>query len=267
MENEINNPKEKNEKNIIIVASGKGGVGKTWFSISVALTLRKSLEKILIFDGDLGLANVDIQLNLTPKRDLLNFLHEECSFKDAITTYEEGGIDILTGRSGSGILSSIPSDKRKIIKDNLLEISKSYDAVIIDLGAGIDDIVKDLSQIGQNCFVITTDEPTSMTDAYALIKVLHKQSPHIKIHIVINRADTEKEGLKTFQTLCKVCESFLKFTPKLGGIIKYDKKVRDAIRHQKPIISYAPKSSSSKDISDVSYNVMQTISDDLFSES
>jgi flagellar biosynthesis protein FlhG len=256
---------EINAKNIVVVASGKGGVGKTWFSISLALTLRKSLEKVLIFDGDLGLANVDIQLNLTPKRDLVNFLHEECSFKEAITSYESGGIDVLTGRSGSDVLASIPADKRKIIKDNLIEVAKSYDIVIIDLGAGIDGIVKDLCQVGENCFIITTDEPTSMTDAYALIKVLSKKSPHIKIHIVVNRADSEKEGIKTFQTLCKVCESFLKFTPKLGGIVRYDKKVRDAIRHQEPIITYAPRANSTKDISDVAYNVTQAISEDLFS--
>jgi flagellar biosynthesis protein FlhG len=249
--------------NIFIVASGKGGVGKTWFSISLALTLRRSFPRILIFDGDLGLANVDIQLNLTPKKDLVNFLHEECTFKEAITRHEEGGIDVLTGRSGSDILSSLSPEQRGCLKSNLLQLSSSYDFIVVDLGAGIDDIVKDLSQIGANCFVITTDEPTSMTDAYALIKVLAKHAPHVNIHIVVNRADSEKEGMRTFQTLSKVCENFLKKTPHFGGVIRYDKKVRDAIRHQQPVTTFAPKSNASRDINDVAYKVSQITAKEL----
>lgn len=237
-------------KNILIVASGKGGVGKTWFAISLAHALAKRNRKVLIFDGDLGLANVDIQLGLTPQKDVVHFLQGACSLQDAITTYEN--IDILTGRSGSGALANLDPVRRTFLKQNLLILAKKYDILIVDLGAGIDQTVQSLTNIGKHCFVITTDEPTAMTDAYAFIKVVQQNlSTNINLHVVVNKAENEKEGMKTYQTLAKVCENFLKKVPNFGGIIRNDPRVRDSIRNQTSIFQRFPNSFAAQDIEQI----------------
>ena len=123
--------------NIIAVASGKGGVGKTWFSITLSHALAKAGKKVLLLDGDLALANVDIQLGVMPKRDLNDVVRGRMGLDKIIHRYEEGGFDIIAGRSGHALLSSLPAQHLTLLRDQLLEVAENYDAVIIDLGAGI----------------------------------------------------------------------------------------------------------------------------------
>src|SRR3989338_2593090 len=135
--------KQKALNNVVVVASGKGGVGKTWFSVTLAHALSQLDKKVLIFDGDIGLANVDIQLGLTPQYDLVNFLQGTCSMEQAIINYSQK-VHIFAGRSGSGALSNLDPLKKAVLKQTICQLSSHYDVLIIDLGAGIDTMLQEM---------------------------------------------------------------------------------------------------------------------------
>lgn len=242
--------------NIVAVASGKGGVGKTWLSITLAHHIARSGRRVLLFDGDIGLANIDVQLGLTPKIDLSAVFAEKARLADAIMPYENEGFDIIAGRSGSGSFGLLSGPRLEAVKLELLELSKQYDLVILDLGAGVEQHVRSLSAIAARCLVVLTDEPTSMTDAYAFIKLTAAKRPMPEIQIVVNQATTQKEGERTYAAINKACTNFLKFSPPLAGIIRRDPKVKDAIRSQKPIIIKSPGATAATDTAALSVKLM-----------
>ena len=235
-------------RNVMAVASGKGGVGKTWFSITLAHALSRSGRKVLLFDGDLGLANVDIQLGLMPKTDLGSVVAGRMTLNQACVPYTEGGFDILAGRSGSGTLANIPLSRLQMLGDDLVMLSNSYDKVIVDLGAGVEKTTRNFAAQAGTILVVTTDEPTSLTDAYAFIKVTHMERPGTDMRIVVNMANSTREGERIYNTLLKACEGFLKISPPLAGVIRRDLKVREAIRNQTPILIRSPNSEAAADV-------------------
>jgi len=245
------------KNNILAIASGKGGVGKTWLSVTLAHLFARAGRHVLLFDGDIGLANVDVQLGLTPQRDLNSALSGRHSLEEAITRYEEGGFDIIAGRSGSTSLASLPMEKLHAIATQLADIQKNYDHVLIDLGAGIEQNVQYLAALASRCLVVVTDEPTSLTDAYAFIKIaqMGKNSP--EIGVVINQAATQKEGEGTYSAINKACMNFLNMSPALMGIIRRDNKVKDSIRSQKSLLIKAPHSTAATDAAALSIKLMQ----------
>jgi len=237
-----------NGQNMIAIASGKGGVGKTWFAITLAHALARQKERTLLFDGDLGLANLDIQLGLMPKHDLGSVIAGRLTLNQAVLTYEEGNFDIVAGRSGSGGLANIPASRLQILGDDLNLLAAAYDKVIIDLGAGVERTVRQLTQSVGTCIVVATDEPTSLTDAYAFIKVTHMERSGADIRIVINMANSTREGERTYNTLLKACEGFLKISPPLLGVIRRDNKVREAIKSQSSILTRFPNTEAANDV-------------------
>ena len=234
-------------RNMIAVASGKGGVGKTWLSISLAHALSKQGKKILLFDGDLGLANVDIQLGLVTQYDLSSVITGKIPMTQAVCR-SDLGFDVIAGRSGSGSLANIPISRLQMIFDDLQLLCTQYDKVIIDLGAGIEKAVRLFAQNAGTLLVVCTDEPTSLTDAYAFIKVIHTQNPQVDIQIVVNAVASVKEGERTYATLLKACQGFLKISPALLGIVRRDTHVRDAIRTQTSVLQAFPTCDASTDI-------------------
>lgn len=237
--------------NIIAVASGKGGVGKTFFSISLAHAFANMGKKVLLFDGDLGLANVDVQLGLMPKRDLNDVIRGRISLDKVIQEYEDGGFDIIAGRSGQASLSALPSQRLALLRDQLLEVAEDYDVVIADLGAGVDRTVRMLSATATRTVLVTTDEPTSLTDAYAFIKLGNAAGMSKSISIVVNMVASQLEGEKTYKTLLKACENFLRLKPPMAGMIRHDKKVKDSIRHQTPLLRRSPNADAAVDIENI----------------
>jgi flagellar biosynthesis protein FlhG len=242
-------------RNMIAVASGKGGVGKTWFSVTLCHALAKQNKKTLLFDGDLGLANVDIQLGLTPEKDLGHVVEGSVPLSGAITRFTEGGFDILAGRSGSGSLATLGSQKLSDIRNDLIELATNYDAVIVDLGAGVERPMRQMSGPAAFTFVIVTDEPTSMTDAYAFIKLGRAANPAADYRVVINMASNTLEGQRTYETIRKACQTFLHYDPPLAGIIRRDTKVRDAIRSQTPLLTRSPQSDAADDVTAIAAQV------------
>lgn len=238
----------KKGKNMIAVASGKGGVGKTWFSITLAHALSGFKQKTLLFDGDLGLANIDIQLGLMVKNDLGNVISGAMTLNQIIHHCEKGRFDVIAGRSGSAGLASMPVGRLQILGEDLSLLAANYNKVILDMGAGVEKPVRILSGMAEKIIVVCTDEPTSLTDAYAFIKIMTMQYPKSDINVVINQANSLREGQRTYDTLLKACNNFLKISPPLLGIIRRDTRVRDSIRNQTSIINRYPTSEAAEDV-------------------
>lgn len=225
----------------IAVASGKGGVGKTWLSISLSHALARKDKRVLLFDGDIGLANVDIQLGLAPKRDLGSVIAGRVGLREIVMrNASDTGFDAVTGPSGSGSLSTLPPLHLDALLRELTDVSASYDFVTMDLGAGIDNTVRSLAARADTALIVTTADPTALTDAYAFIKLLTLRNGGGDIRVVVNMASSEGEGQNTYQTLLKACENFLNIAPPLAGIVPVDRKVAQCIRSQKPLFELDP---------------------------
>ncbi len=252
------NVKPQRGLNVVAVASGKGGVGKTWFSITLSHAMARLGRRTLLFDGDLGLANVDIQLGLTPEHDLGEVINGSMTMARVTEHYGEGGFDIIAGRSGSGSLATLASQQLTGLRNELLELAHDYDCVVMDMGAGIDRVVRQLAGPAGITLVVTTDEPTSITDAYAFVKVTRATNPNADIRIVINLAQTVREGERTYGIIHRACQNFLKFQPPLAGIVRRDLKVREAIRHQVPLMIRSPSCDAAKDVEAIAMRLFQT---------
>ncbi len=245
-------------KNVVAIASGKGGVGKTWFAITLSHALAKAGRRTMLFDGDLGLANVDIQLGLTPDRDLGGVITGRIGLSQAATRYEEGGFDIVAGRSGTGSLATLPAQRLAQLGAEIVDAAKHYDRVVLDLGAGLDRTVRLLAASAGTTLVITTPEPTALTDAYAYIKVTQADEPTADLRVVVNMAANIAEGQRTYQTLLKACQGFLKISPPLAGIVRRDKKVAECIRRQSPLMTMYPTTEAAQDVEGVVDRLLET---------
>jgi flagellar biosynthesis protein FlhG len=235
-------------RNVIAVASGKGGVGKTWFAITLAHALARGGRRTLLFDGDLGLANVDIQLGLMPERDLGGVIAGRTTLRQSVLPFPSAGLDIVAGRSGSGSLANLPPARLVQLRDDLLTLACDYDRVVIDLGAGVEHTVRALAGDAGTILVLATNEPTALTDAYAFIKLMVAERREADIRIVVNLAASRREGERTYNTLLKACQNFLDFSPPLAGVVRRDPKVADSIRNQTPLLSRHPNGDAAVDV-------------------
>jgi flagellar biosynthesis protein FlhG len=250
-------------RNLISIASGKGGVGKTWFAVTLAHALARADQRVLLFDGDLGLANIDIQLGLVPEVDLGDALRGERKLEQVITRFEDGGkagcgFDVIAGKSGSGALGSLRPQALEALKDDIIRISAPYSHVLLDLSAGIDAGVRSLCAHDGRILVVVTPDPTSITDAYAFIKLQHMDRPNSDIRVVVNMADDRMQGKRTFDTLKRACEGFLKVTPKLAGMVRRDRNVTDAIRHQTSMLTRHPLTAAAQDVEAIVSHLLET---------
>lgn len=237
----------------IAVASGKGGVGKTWLAISLAHAAAMRGQNALLFDGDLGLANVDIQLGLMPDRDLAGVLAGHLRLADAVLRVEPAGFHVLPGRSGSGSLAAIASPRLETLLTDLDALP--FHPVVLDLGAGLDAHTRRMAAFADTLLVVATEEPTSLTDAYAVIKLFAMDKPGGDARLVVNQASSQAAGQRTHDALAQACRQFLRYTLPLAGIIRRDEKVRDAIRRQTPLLTRHPGSGAAEDIGKLAENL------------
>ena len=246
-------------RNVISIASGKGGVGKTWLAITLTQALARDGRKALLFDGDLGLANVDIQLGLSPDHDLSGALDGRYSLAQAATACADGGFEVIAGRSGSGNLANLPSGRLAELAAELERLAPAYQAVVLDLAAGIEHNTRALALAAATCLVVTTDEPTALTDAYAFVKLALAADPNADLRIVVNMAETAADGERTYATLRKACESFLGATPPLAGIVRRDAKVKESIRNQSPTLTRHPNCQAAQDVRELAARVLERL--------
>lgn len=244
--------------NAVAIASGKGGVGKTWLSISLAHALAKLGRRTVLIDGDLGLANVDIQLGLAPEVDLSDVLDNGVPLARAALRHEATDLDIVAGRSGVASLAALTGPRLAALSQGIAALATHYDRAILDLGAGVERPVRHLASIAQRTLVVTNDEPTSLTDAYAFIKLLTQDGARTRIGVVVNAAASKAEGERTYKTLAKACDTFLKMTPPLIGVVRRDARVREAIRAQTALLTRHPNCDAARDVAAIAQKIAQS---------
>ena len=230
----------------IAVASGKGGVGKTWLAITLGHALAAAGQHVLLFDGDLGLANIDIQLGLTPKHDLGAVITGGVTLLAAISPCPPVGFDMLAGRSGSGSLAGLASLRLDALLSDLALLP--YETVLLDLGAGLEPNTRRLAAWSDTLLVVVTDEPTSLTDAYSVIKLHQSDLPGGDVRVVVNQAASQAAGRRTYETLARACQQFLGRAPRLAGVVRRDEHVRDAIRRQTPLLIRHPACHAAEEV-------------------
>ena len=198
---------EHSTPRVIAVSSGKGGVGKTFVSIHLAQRAVEQGLKVLVLDADLGLANVDVMLGLSAKGSVKQVIDGDVPLSDMVITAKQG-FDVLPGGSGLYELSNLTATQQQVMLDEMRESAKDYDLVLIDTGAGIGENVLYFISAAESALIVLTPDPTSLTDAYALIKVLSQQRDVRRFMIAINQAD-EFDGQLTFRRLLSVTDRYL----------------------------------------------------------
>lgn len=239
---------EKRKKaKYITISSGKGGVGKTNFSVNLSHLLASKGKKVLLFDADLGLANVDILLNITPAKNIQDYFEKNLSPADIIVKTDYS-FDIIPAASGLLKLTSMDDKIFGKLIDIFVFIDDKYEYVIFDAGAGISENVMRFVKIADYNIVITQAEPTAVTDAYALIKVANINFNINRINLIINRIHDEKSATTLFQNIEKIIKKFLQLDINYLGSIKEDRNLLKAVKQQKPLAAINENSNYVKDL-------------------
>ncbi|MGJ4746590.1 MinD/ParA family protein [Leptospira haakeii] len=239
---------------IIAIASGKGGVGKSTISVNLAISMAKAGQKVLVFDGDLGLANVNVILGIIPKYNLYHVVKGHKSLKDIIIQAPEG-VDIIAGASGYSQLANLNDTQRNNLIKGFADLD-SYDYMIIDTGAGISSNVIGLTLPADDVIVVTTPEPTAITDSYGLIKAIVSQSRDKNLKMVVNRVRSAIEGKKVADRVIDISGQFLEVRVENLGFIFQDDEVEKSIREQKPYIIHSPKSKAAACLNRITYSLL-----------
>ena len=230
---------------VIAVTSGKGGVGKTNVSVNLALSMVNSGRKVMLLDADLGLANVDVLLGLRPQYDLSHVLSGERSLEEIILNGPQG-LKIIPASSGVSRMAELSAAENAGLIRAFSELSHQLDALIVDTAAGIHDSVVSFSKAAQEVVVVVCDEPASITDAYALIKLLNREHGLYRFRILANMAQSAQEGRELFAKISKVTDRFLDVALDFMGSVPYDDYLRKAVQRQKAVVEAYPRSKAAQ---------------------
>jgi flagellar biosynthesis protein FlhG len=243
-------------------SSGKGGVGKTNVVTNIALALSREGKRVLVLDADLGLANVDVMLGLVPKYTIQHAFSGEKSLRE-ILVEGPGGMLILPGSSGIPELANLGESEKLYLLNEMEELGSSVDLMLIDNSAGISENVLYFSMAAQQRVIVMTPEPTSITDAYALIKVLNSRH-HIKnFSILVNWTRNNQEAQKVFRQLAAVADRFLGvLSMDYMGFIPQDDAIPKAISQQKAVLDLYPESDASRGFVDLARNLLENGGED-----
>ncbi len=249
---------DKKLARVITVTSGKGGVGKSSLSINLAIELSRMGKKVIVFDADFGLANIEIMLGLRPEYNLADLMFRGKSLKEIIT-YGPENIGFISGGSGINELANIKKDQVYSLIQRLYELDTMADVIIVDTGAGISDSVLEFVAASAEVLLVATPEPTSITDAYALLKTLNRNSSYRPektiIKMVANQIHNEKESEELFEKLSIVVNKFLNIDVEFLGSIPYDHSMQLSVMKQAPVTITAPNSNASKAISRMAHKI------------
>ena len=230
---------------VIAVTGGKGGVGKTNVSINLAVSMSEMGRRVMILDADLGLANIDIALGLHSEYDLSHVLSGERSLNEVILD-GPAGVRVVPASSGVQEMAELSRAEHAGLINAFSEISDDLDVLIIDTAAGISDTVVSFSRAAQELVIVVCDEPASITDAYALIKLLNREYSVNRFRILANMVRSTQEGRDLYNKLYRVTDRYLDVMLNYMGCIPYDESLRKAVKSQKPVVQAFPRSPSSQ---------------------
>tara|TARA_B110000014_G_C19986740_1_gene510993 strand:- start:40 stop:882 length:843 start_codon:yes stop_codon:yes gene_type:complete len=229
---------------VIAISGGKGGVGKTNVTLNTAVALGRQGKRVVVLDADLGLANVDVMLGLRVHKNLSHVLSGECDLDD-IMLEGPAGIKIIPATSGSQSMVDLKAAEHAGLIRAFSEMQSKFDVLIVDTAAGISDMVLSFTRAAQDVVLVVCDEPTSITDCYALIKLLSKEHGVYRFKVVANMIRNEKEGQQLFNKLVTVADRFLDVTLELVCVIPFDENIRRSVRKQQVIVEAYPDSPAS----------------------
>lgn len=240
----------------IAVTSGKGGVGKTNIVANLAVAFRRLNKEVMIMDADLGLSNIDIIFNIAPKYNINHVINGQMDLKDVIV---EGplGIKILPASSGVQELTSLDEFQRLRIIEEFDLLKEDIDILLIDTAAGISSNVAFFCTASQDIIVVTNPEPTAITDAYALIKVLFTRYQEKDFRLLVNSARNSREAFDVFKRLSIAVERFLNISIDYLGFLPFDRSVQNAVRQQRPFIEIYPECDASKNVMDIALKLIE----------
>jgi flagellar biosynthesis protein FlhG len=235
---------------IITVTSGKGGVGKSNFTLNFALTLQKRGYKVLIFDADIGLANIDVLMGVSTKYSLYHLLKKEKTIREIIHK-GHNDIEFIAGGSGFTDLLRLTEDELDYFAQEVGQLNGHVDFIIFDTGAGLSKETLKFILAAHETIVVTTPEPTSITDAYAIIKMVHREEMQVPFRLVINRVSDDREGKQTADKISLVAKQFLGLDIPTLGYVSDDVLVSKAVKKQIPFTVAFPNSQASRDIEEL----------------
>lgn len=239
---------------VLAVSSGKGGVGKTNVSVNLAAQLAGMGKDVMLFDADLGLANVDVLLGLSPKYSLSHVIDGSVTLEEVLLV-GPNGMHIVPAASGIQRMAELGHAEHAGLIRSFSELSQPLDYLIIDTAAGISDSVTSFVRAAREVLIVVCDEPSSLTDAYALIKVLNHDYGIQRFHMVANRVRTAAEGHELFTKLARVTNKFLDLTISYAGSIPEDELVRRAVQQQKPVSLAYPSSPAARAFAELARRV------------
>ncbi|MDD3413605.1 MAG: MinD/ParA family protein [Lachnospiraceae bacterium] len=245
----MNNQGPRPVARVITVTSGKGGVGKSNVSINLAVQFKKMGLNVIIFDADFGLANIEVMFGAVPNHNLADLIYQGKNIRDVIT-WGPMGIGFISGGSGIAGLSNLRKDHINYLIHNLAELDTLADVIIIDTGAGISDAVLEFLVASDEVLLVTTPEPTSITDSYSLLKTLNRHSRYDRdnttIKVISNKVESLDEGLLLFNKLNMVVTRYLKIPIEYLGAVPQDQLLSRAVMQQSPVSIQNPSARSSK---------------------
>ncbi|WP_270171833.1 MinD/ParA family protein [Paenibacillus sp. SYP-B4298] len=230
---------------IVTVTSGKGGVGKSNFSLNFALQLQRRGQRVLVFDADIGMANIDVLMGFSAPYNLYHLLKREKTIWE-IVQHADSGIDFIAGGSGFQDLLELSREELDYFGDQIGLLTGHYDVILFDTGAGLSKETVKFIAAAQETIVVTTPEPTSITDAYALMKMVNSMHHSVAFKLVVNRAADTKEGKATADKIAMVANEFLQLEVPLLGIVMDDANVMRSVKRQVPFALAYPGSEASQ---------------------
>ena len=254
VENDNSNENKKKKTKIITVTSGKGGVGKSNFVVNLAISLQNKGKRVLIFDADLGMGNDDVLMGIYPKYNIFDIIFTGKKIKDIII---EGpnGISLIPAGSGLNKVQELKKEERAFFLTELESLDE-FDYILMDTGAGVSREILSFIAASEDLIVITTPEPTSLTDAYSLIKATDHFKLKNEARIIVNKAFTKKEGEETYYKFERAVSKFLKINVSYLGCILEDKKLVQSVRQQKPFVILYPNCDAAKDVENIAIKIM-----------
>ncbi len=232
---------------VIAVTGGKGGVGKTNLSVNLGIALAEMQRRVILMDADLGLANVDVLLGLQAQFTLADVLSGERTIRDILLT-GPGGMKVVPSSSGMQRMTELSHQEHAAIIHSFAELSDELDVLIVDTAAGISETVISFVKAVQEVVVVVCDEPSSITDAYALIKLLNTEHGIFRFRVIANMTRSTQEGGNLFNKLNGVCDRFLDVSLQYLGHVPFDENVRKAVQRRKALLEFAPRGKASQAI-------------------